>query len=96
MLLLSTLKRIVIVNIKCISLEDAIRKKRDEAETEKNRLIALAEQRVNDLTEATDESGFEPDEIDPADIELLKQWKRYRVFIKRVDITTPVWPALPE
>ncbi len=79
-----------------ISPEDAIRKRRDEAEKEKNRLVALAEQRVNDLTEATDESVFELDEIDPADVERLKQWKRYRVFIKRVDTINPVWPELPE
>lgn len=79
-----------------ISPENAIRKNQDETETEKSRLITLSEQRVNDLTEATDESIFESDEIDPADLELLKQWKRYRVFIKRVDTTNPVWPELPE
>ena len=81
-----------------ISPADGMRKQRDQAEVEKNRLIALAEQRVNDLTEATDESVFEPDEIDLADIELLKQWKRYRVFIKRVDTTALIinWPELPE
>ena len=81
-----------------ISPADGMRKQRDQAEVEKNRLITLAEQRVNDLTEATDESVFEPDEIDPADIELLKQWKRYRVFIKRVDPAALIinWPELPE
>ena len=81
-----------------ISPADGMRKQRDQAEVEKNRLITLAEQRVNDLSEATDESVFEPDEIDPADIELLKQWKRYRVFIKRVDTSALIisWPEVPE
>ncbi len=81
-----------------ISPADGMRKQRDEAEAKKNRLIALAEQRIKDLTEATDESVFEPDEIDPADIERLKQWKRYRVFIKRVDPAALIinWPELPE
>ena len=81
-----------------ISPENAMRKQRDEAEKEKNRLIALAERKVTELTEATDEFVFEPDEIDPADLERLKQWKRYRVFIKRVDTTALIinWPELPE
>ena len=75
-----------------------MRKQRDLAEIEKNRLISLAERKVTELTEATDESVFEPEEINPADIELLKQWKRYRVFIKRVDTTALIinWPELPE
>ena len=81
-----------------ISLEDGMRKQRAEAAIEKNRLMALAEQKITDLSEATDTSIFDESEIDPEDIDLLKKWKRYRVFIKKVDTTALIidWPELPE
>lgn len=67
-------------------------------EREQTRLLARAEQRIIDLTEATDTEIFDDDEIDPDDVALLKKWKRYRVFIKKVDLTAEpvVWPELPE
>ena len=67
-------------------------------EREKARLLARAEQRIIDLTEATDTEVFDEDEIDPDDVALLKKWKRYRVVIKKVDTSADIinWPELPE
>ena len=78
--------------------ENAIKKQTHETIQKKETLIALAEKRVIDLTEATDADIFDESEIDPTDIELLKLWKRYRVFIKKVnpEDLNVIWPESPE
>lgn len=48
------------------------------------------------LTDATDPDIMGGD-VNPEDVELLKQWKAYRVKLNRiVDMLNPVWPAKPE
>ena len=78
--------------------ENVILKQTAEAIQKKETLIALAEKRVTDLSEATDADVFDESEIDQADVELLKLWKRYRVFIKKVNpkYLNVIWPESPE
>ena len=78
--------------------ENVILKQTAEAIQKKETLIALAEKRVTDLSEATDADVFDESEIDQADVELLKLWKRYRVFIKKVnpEDLNVIWPKSPE
>ena len=81
-----------------ITPENAIKKQTNEAIQKNETLITLAEKRVTDLTEATDTDVFDESEIDPAEIKLLKLWKRYRVFIKKVnpEDLNVIWPKSPE
>lgn len=60
-----------------------------------SQLMSEATQHILLLTDATD-PDIMGDDINPGDIELLKQWKAYRVKLSRVtDMLNPVWPDQP-
>lgn len=62
----------------------------------KAKLTSEANHQIATLTDATD-PDIMGDDIVPEDVELLKQWKAYRVKLNRiVDMLNPVWPAKPE
>ena len=66
------------------------------AKRERDKLLAISEKRITDLEEFTDVEVWDESEIDPADVSLLKEWKRYRVYLKKVDLNNPIWPDKPE
>ena len=60
-------------------------------------LNRTASNRISILTDATD-PDIMGDDINPDDVVLLKEWKKYRVLLSRVDLTVkePDWPVAPE
>lgn len=61
----------------------------------KNILLERASREINLLTDATDQEVM-GDDIDPADVALLKAWKAYRVKVSKLtDMLKPVWPDVP-
>ena len=68
------------------------------AKRTQSELLDQAEKRITDLEELTDQEVWDESEIDPDDTALLKAWKRYRVYLKKVDLSADpiVWPELPE
>lgn len=61
-----------------------------EAKKNKGELMAHANARITPLQDAAD-----LDIATASEKTLLNEWKKYRVFLNRVDITTPVWPEVP-
>lgn len=60
----------------------------------KNARINYASQEISVLTDKTDPDLV--DVVDPADVALLKKWKKYRLALTAVDVNNPEWPVMPE
>lgn len=56
-------------------------------------LTATATEQIAILTDATDPDLV--DVVDPADVEKLKAWKRYRIALTKIDANNPVFPEQP-
>ncbi|EDE3099847.1 tail fiber assembly protein [Salmonella enterica] len=61
-----------------------------EAEAEKKRLLKQSNETISLLQDAVDLGIATSDE----EARLL-EWKKYRVFLNRVDVTKPEWPQIP-
>ncbi|MGL4858552.1 MAG: tail fiber assembly protein [Enterobacteriaceae bacterium] len=63
-----------------------------QATAQKNRLLAEANDAIAPLQDAVDLEIATEQEID-----LLKEWKTYRVLLNRIDVDTPdlIWPKIP-
>lgn len=60
----------------------------------KSGLMKEANNQISILTDATDPDLV--DLVDPNDVELLQQWKLYRIALNKVtDMLHPVWPVVP-
>lgn len=55
--------------------------------------ITRASEMISVLIDATDPDIV--DEVDPADVALLKKWRQYRVALTKIDVNGPVWPTQP-
>jgi len=56
--------------------------------------IAYATTKISILTDSTDPDLV--DEVDQADVALLKKWKQYRIALTKIDLNNPAWPEMPE